>query len=154
MRPYADTNVFVRFYLDLPESKTADALMAKAVGGKVAPLPVTWLHRIELANAFELSVYLGRQSGHPAVTPEQAAVAFAIFREDLAAREFLQSARMPEAEFERQVMQLASRHTATQGCRTYDLMHVAAALLLGCDVFWSFDRRALKLAETEGLGVP
>lgn len=46
--------------------------------------PVTWLHRMELANPFELSVWLGRQGGQPRVTPQNAAVALATFRSDLA----------------------------------------------------------------------
>ena len=32
-----------------------------------------------------------------------------------------------------------------------DILHVASALLLGCDTFWSFDVKALKLAKLEGL---
>jgi predicted nucleic acid-binding protein len=30
-------------------------------------------------------------------------------------------------------------------------MHVASALLLGCDTFWSFDAKAAQLAGLEGL---
>lgn len=43
------------------------------------------------------------------------------------------------------------RHTAKHGSRTYDVLHVASAILLGCDTFWSFDTKALKLAKLEGL---
>jgi len=39
------------------------------------------------------------------------------------------------------------------GFRTYDLLQVASALLLGCDTFWSFDGRARKLAKLEGMKV-
>ncbi len=46
---------------------------------------------------------------------------------------------------------LSYRHTAKHGFRTYDILHVASALLLGCDTFWSFDVKALKLAKLEGL---
>ena len=46
---------------------------------------------------------------------------------------------------------LAHRHTARHGFRTYDILHVATALLLGCDTFWSFDAKAKKLAKLEGL---
>lgn len=154
MKPYADTNLFTRFYLDLPESTAADDLVAAVQSGDIPPLPVTWLHRLELVNAFEHSVYLGRQPDHPRVTPEQAAIALATFREDLAVQAFLRPVRLPEAEFERQAEALALRHTARHGFRTYDLLHVAAALLLGCDTFWSFDARALKLARLEGLRTP
>ena len=46
---------------------------------------------------------------------------------------------------------LTYRHTAKHGFRTYDILHVASVLLLGCDTFWSFDVKALKLAKLEGL---
>jgi predicted nucleic acid-binding protein len=46
---------------------------------------------------------------------------------------------------------LSLRHTARHGFRVYDLIHVASALLLGCDTFWSFDAKASRLAALEGL---
>ena len=46
---------------------------------------------------------------------------------------------------------LVHRHTARHGFRTYDILHVATALTLGCENFWSFDERANKLAALEGL---
>jgi len=49
---------------------------------------------------------------------------------------------------------LSRRHTAGHGNRTDDILHSASALELGCDEFWTFDRRAAKLAEREGLTVP
>src|SRR5580658_2298822 len=87
MKPYADTNFFTRLYLPLPESEKADRLLESARKGPA--VPVTWLHRMELVNALELSVWLGRQGGHPAVSAQQAAVALATFQGDLAARTFL-----------------------------------------------------------------
>jgi predicted nucleic acid-binding protein len=44
--------------------------------------------------------------------------------------------------------------TARLGFRTYDLLHVASALVLGCDTFWSFDERTRNLARREELKVP
>ena len=32
----------------------------------------------------------------------------------------------------------------------FDLLHVASALILACDTFWSFDPKASKLAALEG----
>jgi predicted nucleic acid-binding protein len=49
--------------------------------------------------------------------------------------------------------ELSNRHTAKGGFRTYDILHVASALVLGCDTFWSFDAKAKKLAKLEGLAV-
>ncbi|MBI5769186.1 MAG: hypothetical protein HZA93_15440 [Verrucomicrobia bacterium] len=47
--------------------------------------------------------------------------------------------------------ELSLRHTASHGFRAYDVAHVASALLLGCDAFWSFDAKASQLAKREGL---
>jgi predicted nucleic acid-binding protein len=58
---------------------------------------------------------------------------------------------LPEDELEATFETLAYRHTATGEFRTYDLLHVAAALVLGCDSFWSFDARACRLAKLAGL---
>ena len=153
MKPYADTNFFTRVYLELPESVKADRLLEKAKTGGSEPVSVTWLHRMELVNAFEISVWLSRQGGHPTVSPEQAAVALATFRDDLKDGKFLRLARPDTAKLEALVEEAALRHTARNGFRTYDILHVAAAVILGCDTFFSFDVRAKKLAELEGLTV-
>jgi predicted nucleic acid-binding protein len=60
---------------------------------------------------------------------------------------------MSLAELEQQFEELALRHTAKHGFRTYDLLHVASALVLKRDTFWSFDPKASKLAALEGLKV-
>jgi len=48
---------------------------------------------------------------------------------------------------------LSRRHTAKVGTRSLDIIHVASALLLRPEVFYSFDERQRRLAETEGLTV-
>jgi len=154
MKPYADTNFFTRVYLELPDSAKADLLLETAKTGDSEPVPVTWLHRMELVNAFEISVWLSRQGRHPTVNPEQAAMALATFRDDLKAGTFLRIARPDTTQLESLVEETAHRHTAKNGFRTYDILHVASALILGCDTFFSFDLRAKKLAELEGLSAP
>jgi predicted nucleic acid-binding protein len=153
MKPYADTNFFTRVYLELPESEKADQLLEKAKTGDAEPLPITWLHRMELVNAFEISVWLSRQGGHPTVSQEQAAVAIATLRSDLKDGKFLRSVRPDTEKLESLFEETALRHTSKNGFRTYDILHVAAAVVLGCDTFFSFDLRAKKLAELEGLTV-
>jgi predicted nucleic acid-binding protein len=46
---------------------------------------------------------------------------------------------------------IALRHTAQHGFRAYDILHAAPAHVLGCREFWSFDKKASKLAKLEGL---
>ena len=153
MSPYADTNFFTRAYLKLPDSEEADRLLAMAAHGKANPLPVTWLHRIETTNAFQLHVCFAREAGQTFITSEQAAMAHANFRSDVQSANFLRSVPIPIAELEKQFEELSLRHTAKHGFRTYDLLHVASALVLKCDGFWSFDLKASKLAALEGLKI-
>ena len=153
MKPYADSNLFSRFYLRLSESGKAAALMEAADAEGNTPLPVTWLHRLELANALQLYVFAGRAGGQIRVTAEQASSAHATFWTDLREAAFLRPVHVELPELEAQFQELALRHTAKHGFRTYDLIHVASALLLKCDEFWSFDPKASKLASLEGLRV-
>jgi len=153
MKPYADTNFFTRVYLSLPESAQADELFALAKSKGASRLPVTWLHQMELVNAIELSVWLGKQGGRPRVTPQNAAVALETFKSDLAEELFLHRATLDVSTIQPLFEEAAARHTAKHGFRTYDILHVASARLLGCDHFFSFDAKANALATLEGLKV-
>lgn len=151
MTPYADTNFYTRYYLEMAESPVVTKLAEDAEDRGAPPLPVSWLHRIEICNALQLHVFQGRSAGHKRVTPEQASAALALFRDELSQRAVLQTVAIAIADLERQFEELSLRHTAKYGFRAYDLMHVSSALLLGCDTFWSFDPKANKLAALEGL---
>ena len=148
---YADSNFFTRFYLVLSDSRAAINLAADARKVEAYPLPVTWLHRAEIINALQLHVFGSKQQGQERVTPEQAAIAQGRFREDLQTMDFLQIVDLPQQELLRKTEELSLRHAARHGFRAYDVIHVASALLLGCDTFWSFDRKASRLAKLEGL---
>ena len=153
MKPYADSNFFSRFYLRVSESEETVVLLNQAAAARSEPLPVTWLHRMETLNAFQLYVFAGRVGGQVRVTPEQAAATHATFQADLAQPTFLRSVQLSLQDLESQVKELALRHTAKYGFRTYDLLHVASAMLLKCDAFWSFDPKASRLASLEGMQV-
>jgi predicted nucleic acid-binding protein len=58
----------------------------------------------------------------------------------------------PEAAFARGAM-LARAHVAKLGTRTLDSLHVACALELKVQHFWTFDERQAKLAKAAGLKV-
>jgi predicted nucleic acid-binding protein len=47
--------------------------------------------------------------------------------------------------------EIAQRFTPTLGVRTLDSLHVACALELGAQKFWTFDDRQARLAEAVGL---
>ena len=153
MIPYADTNLLVRVYLRQADTEEALRLVDGMKGRNLRSLPITWRHRLELLNALQLHVFSGRSPGQTFVSPEQAALAQASFQDDLTKESFVRNAVVSIDELERQFEELALRHTARHGFRTYDLLHVASALALKCDTFWSFDSKATKLAALEGLKV-
>jgi len=57
---------------------------------------------------------------------------------------------LPESAFD-VCAQLARRHGARLGLRTLDTLHVASALVLKAERFWTFDERQKRLARTVGL---
>ena len=153
MRPYADSNFFTRLYLPLPEHEAAQALLERASATNVPPLPVTFLHRFEVVNALQLHVFAGKTVGQARITPEQAAVALAFFETDLKDENFIRRVSVELDDLADRFTELSLRHTARSGFRTYDLIHVGSALVLGCDTFWSFDKKSCKLALLVGLAV-
>ena len=150
MKPYLDTNFLLRLYLDFEETEGALERIAR-LSGRTRPFPITWLHEIEMANALELVVYQMRRGSGSRLTPEMSAVALTGFDADVATGRGLARAVLPTDELTRAARQLSARHTAAGGYRAYDIIHVASALCLKCDAFWSFDAKASDLAKTEGL---
>src|SRR5258708_5132839 len=122
MKPYADTNFLTRLYLSLPGTNEALAQMSRFRDNGKEALPITWHHRLETINAFQLLVFSSDQSPHqPRVTREQSAAALANFRGDLYQPTFFQAVPLVLSELEWQFEELALRHTARHGFRTYDL---------------------------------
>jgi hypothetical protein len=126
---YADTNFFSRVYLALPESDAADRLLEAVRNSDCPQLPITWLHQMELANAFELAVWMGKQGGPPRVTPKNAAIPLHTFHSDLTEELFIRRSAVELSDLQVEFEKTVSRHTAKHGFRTYDILHVAFARL-------------------------
>ncbi|HEV2394655.1 MAG TPA: type II toxin-antitoxin system VapC family toxin [Verrucomicrobiae bacterium] len=151
MKPYADTNFFTRYYLEVPDSEGLGGLAEAAGRSGAGALPVSWFLRMEICNALQLCLFRARDFRQAHVTAEQVSAAMACLREDLKRGALLRAVVLAVSDLEGQFEELSLRHTAKHGFRTYDLVHVASALLLGCDTFWSFDSKATRLAALEGL---
>ncbi len=149
MTTYADTNFFTYLYLEDAGSGKADALLQQ----NVPLLPITWLTRLEVINAFEQSVLTGFGEAKSRVSAELAAACQQQFRDDLTQGVAMRLVNVSQAEVSAKFEEIALRHTARHGFRAYDILHVASALILKCQSFWSFDKKASKLAKLEGLKV-
>ena len=153
MKVFADTNFFTCAWLDLEFTDSAASLMTRLQESGVS-LPVTRLIRMEFTNALQRLVFEAKHGSQILRMPREVAfLARARFDEELATGELLRWSAVPEDELEEAFEMLSYRHTAKHGFRTYDLLHVASALLLGCDTFWSYDVKARKLAKLEGMKV-
>ena len=146
--------MFARAYLRAETTPEVGAIIRDIHDSAADRFPVTWLHKVELPNALQLYVFFGRQPHHERVTPEQAAIAHATFREDCVEQKFLLPISLQEKSLTLRAQDLCLRHTAKHGFRTYDLLHVSSALLLGCDPFITFDAQARRLAILEGMDAP
>lgn len=151
---YADTNFFTNYLAGLALQAEAEVLAAKLVVSKEPPLPVTWLLRLEVINGLQQCVFMSRNGMlQNRFAPEMAAVVEAQFFDEADAGVTYRHCGLDAARVEIMFRDLSHRHTAKEGFRTYDILHVASALVLGCDTFWSFDAKAKKLAKLEGLAV-
>ena len=138
MTIYADTSFFVSLYL--PDRHSSEAVC------RIASRPQMWLtplHSAEWAHA----------------------IAQHVFRREISAAEAKQVSRdlerdrkagiwtevdLPETAWE-SCAELARRYGTRLGVRTLDSLHVASALELGAEAFWTFDERQAKLAVAERL---
>jgi predicted nucleic acid-binding protein len=135
---YADTSFLVSLYLSDSHSAEAQARMVSK--------PVLWLtplHRAEWTHAVEQHIFQGHLS------LREAQRVYADFDADRGAGVWVE-VNLPELAFE-VCAQLARRHVARLGGRTLDTLHVASALELKAERFWTFDARQAKLARAEGL---
>jgi predicted nucleic acid-binding protein len=113
---------------------------------RMATHPQIWLlplHRVEWEHAIAQHVFRGE------VSRSEAAAFYSAFEADRKLRLFLEQ-DMPEPVFEVAV-ELARKHVLHLGCRTLDTLHVASALELKAERFWTFDERQAKLAREVGL---
>jgi len=139
---YADTSFLVSLYILDTNSARAAALM------KHAHLPIlfTPLGELELANAISLRLF------RKELAVSKVKAAHALVRKDIEDG-VLALKPLAAAAFER-AKHLARRRTPQLGTRTLDILHVASALVLQADAFYTFDRVQGKLAQAEGITVP
>ena len=135
---YADTSFFVCLYL--PDRHTSE------VERRLRSRPSLWmtpLHVAEWTHALEQQVF------RKAIRRSEADRLLQRFQEHRA-QNLWREAPLPDQAFE-VCAQLARLHAARLGVRTLDTLHVAVALELKAEHFWTFDARQAKLALAAGL---
>ena len=104
---------------------------------------ITPLNQSELAHVISQYVFRGELS------PPQAQQAWADFQQDSTQGIWIFS-NLPETTWETSIS-LARKYGPALGVRTLDSLHVACALELSAEKFWTFDDRQARLAEAAGL---
>ncbi|MGP8253711.1 MAG: type II toxin-antitoxin system VapC family toxin [Terracidiphilus sp.] len=135
---YVDTSFLVAAYI--PDAHSAEVTRRLSAKPRICLTP---FNRSELANATYRQAFLGRLS------LAAAQLAWNSFEGDFRAgiweyRDF------PDQSWET-CAGLAQRYCPLLGVRTLDSLHVACALELRAQKFWTFDERQAKLAEAVGL---
>ncbi len=135
---YLDTGCLVKLYYPEPESQKVAAF----VKGK--PICFSPLHELEFTNALHLKLF------HRSATPAQVLAAAALVEADAKSGVLLRVLANWDKIF-RAASDLARSHSATFGCRSLDVLHCAAAMIVEASDFLTTDARQKQLATAMGL---
>ena len=139
MKAYLDTSFLVSLYSLDANSRPA----ARTVSRRSLEYLITPLTELEMANALELRVH------RKEISRLEANASWEAFARD--SGEGIWTIRPLTDQMFARALKLSQQTTARLGTRSADLLHVAAALELGCVMLCSFDRRQRALAHDVGL---
>lgn len=141
---YADSSFLFSFYALDPNSKAAAETYARDAR---RPLLFTPWQRFEVRNSVRLAAHRLRRAGQ--TVPFQIGNVFKRIDDDLAEGR-LKHETPDSREAFRLAEQLSEQHTEALGAASVDLWHVATAVLLRADTFWTFDEDQHALAKAIG----
>ena len=142
MAVYADTSFLGSYYL--PDANSALAIAAARL--LYVPIMFSALHRLELRNALALAVFRGR------ITAQQVQRVWQDVNTDLRAG-LLAATTLNWYAALRSAALLSAQHSTATGCRSLDVLHLAAARKLAAAEIFTFDGRQGSLAKRLGLTV-
>jgi predicted nucleic acid-binding protein len=137
---YVDPSALLKLYLKEPESRAMTAWRAKVRD----PLLVTHHGRVELINGIGLAAHRGL------ITEAIHEAALAALDDDFSQGRYAQADILWRATLKK-AGELSRERTASLGCRSLDVLHVASALELELRKFLTFDLRQQQLARAVGL---
>ena len=139
---YVDTSVIMKLYIREELSREASDWLRK----NDEAIPLTPFHDLEFTNAVNLKLF------RKEMTAAEAGIVFEKFNEhELEGIYHRPSINWPDV-FLRGV-NLSKVHTPGIGSRSLDIVHVALALSMGANRFFTFDARQSRLALAGGLRV-
>ena len=138
---YLDTSAFIKLYLREEGSEEVHGVIV----AQSDPLPVWYLTELEFTNALRFKVFLAE------MTRAQTERLISLYIARKAAGQYYSPQLDPIALHE--VSLRLTAQTPTTGCRSLDILHVAAARMIDAQLFVTADKRQASLAEAEGLAV-
>jgi predicted nucleic acid-binding protein len=140
MDVYFDSAIIVKLYVR--EVTSLDAI--HLVSAYDAPYWLTQWQALEVKNTIRLKTF------RKEISAAEMNQSIAAFEQDIATGRWQRPA-YTAASVEQKANELSASHSATLGCRTLDIIHVAAALVIGAREFVTFDVRQGAIAKQAGL---
>ncbi len=142
MDTYLDSAIIVKLYVK--EVRSSDAI--GLVGGCSAPYVLTDWQALEARNAIRLKTFRSE------ISVAEMTQSLRAFEQDIMTGRWV---RPPynASSIEQKAEELSAAYARFLGCRTLDIVHVAAALVIGIKGFLTFDVRQGALARRVGLHV-
>jgi len=152
VRTYADSSFILRLVTGEADSPRTIAAYRRLGSPKLFFLP---LHALEVRNAILQRAFHQRRSissGERRHVARERDATLARLEQLVARRALLDVVLDMDSAITRAAM-LSAAHTERLGARAIDLLHVASALTLECELFLTTDARQAQLARAEGLSV-
>jgi predicted nucleic acid-binding protein len=137
---YADPSALLKLYVHQSDSARLSAWRGRLKG----PLAVTHHGRVEIINGICLAAF--RRYINKGAMDD----ALASFEEDFEEGRYIQTDLLWRAALKRSA-DLSRKHTASIGCSSLDVLHVASALELHLTNFLTFAHRQRRLAQAAGM---
>lgn len=135
MKVYIDTSALVKLYYPEKESE----VLAAWIKQKNQPILFSSFHELELKNAFALKVFRNE------LTSAQQKAIYSVIDTDISKGVLFRISLDWGAVFI-EAIELIKSHTHEIGSRSFDIFHIATAIVNKCSHIITFDERQVKLA--------
>ena len=142
MDAYFDSAIIVKLYVR--EASSPEAI--RLVGAYAAPYWLTQWQALEVKNAIRLKAF------RKEITAAEMLQSIAAFEQDIVTGRW-QRPVYTASVVAQKADELSASYSPMLGCRTLDIIHVAAAVVIGAKEFVTFDGRQAAIAKQAGLTV-
>ncbi len=139
---YVDTSVIVKLYLRETYSREASDL----ISANNEAIPKTIFHELEFTNAIRLKQFRNEMSNR------EAGIVFQRFKKHEKENIFYHP-QINWSDTLTRSLELSKNHTKPIGSRSLDVIHVASALTMGANRFFTFDEKQSQLASAAGFEI-